>query len=103
MKHRLTIALLAAFAFAAAPATLLAHDHQETGTETGKQAEEKDATDRFCVKETGSRIVATRNKSKEADKACVIGNGRVYTREEIERTGAMDVREALRRLDPAIY
>ena len=58
--------------------------------------------DRFCIQETGSRIVASRNKSKKADKDCVSANGRVYTRQDIESTGSVDLRDALRRLDPSI-
>lgn len=102
MKHRLTTALCMALACAVAvPAIALAQD--EEVEETGNAAVRKgDPDDRFCIKETGSRIVAARNRSKKSDEECVNANGRVYTREDIERTGSVDIRDALRRLDPSI-
>lgn len=60
--------------------------------------------DRFCLKETGSHIpVASRVSGNREHRRCTGANGRVYTREEIERTGEVDLAEALRRLDPSIY
>ena len=103
MSHRLLTALLAAAAFAVAiPATALAQEHEpeEAGQAAAKM---KDPGDRFCIRETGSRITATRNRGRKADEECVNAAGRVYTREEIESTGSADVRDALRRLDPSIY
>lgn len=101
MRHRLLTTMLAALALSiAVPATALAQD--EELEETGNAAAKGKPDDRFCIKETGSRIVAARNKSKKADEECVSANGRVYTREDIERTGSVDLRDALRRLDPAI-
>ena len=35
-------------------------------------------------------------------KRCVAANGRVYSREDIDRTGEIDLADALRKLDPAI-
>lgn len=102
MQHRLLTALLAAAALAVAvPATALAQDEEpeEAGAATKKKG---GPDDRFCIKETGSRIVATRNRSKKNDEECVNASGRVYTREDIENTGSADLRDALRRLDPSI-
>jgi len=95
-------ALLAAAALCVAvPATALAQE--EELEEEGRAAVRKgDPDDRFCIRETGSRIVATRNRNKRAEEECVNASGRVYTREDIERTGSADVRDALRRLDPSI-
>ncbi|HEY5612693.1 MAG TPA: hypothetical protein VIK70_03785 [Lysobacter sp.] len=62
--------------------------------------------ERFCVRSTGSRIVARQKATengKDFDKRCLGVNGRVYTREDIERTGEVDLADALRKLDPAIY
>ena len=102
MKNHLFAILLAGFAFAfAVPATALAQE--EEVEETGNAAAKGKPDDRFCLKETGSRIVAARNKSKKSDEECVAANGRVYTREDIERTGSVDMRDALRRLDPSIH
>ncbi|MGY1409022.1 hypothetical protein ACW5EG_05540 [Luteimonas sp. A611] len=103
MTHRLLTALLAAAAFAVAvPATALAQEHEpeEAAASSKKKA---DPDDRFCIRETGSRVVATRNRSKKSDQECVGSAGRVYTREDIERTGSADLHDALRRLDPSIF
>lgn len=60
--------------------------------------------DRFCIQETGSRIVASRNaRSNSERKECVNAGGRVYTREDIERTGSTNLKEALQRLDPSVF
>lgn len=101
MKSPLMIALLAGLATMAVM-PVVAHAQDEEVEETGRTATRGKPDDRFCVKETGSRVVASRNRNKKSDEECVIGNGRVYTREEIERTGSVDIRDALRRLDPSI-
>jgi len=103
MARRLLTALLAAAAFAVAvPATVLAQEHEpEEAAASSKKKSDPD--DRFCIRETGSRVVATRNRSRKSDQECVDAAGRVYTREDIERTGSADVRDALRRLDPSIF
>lgn len=44
---------------------------------------------------TGTRIRLEPGK-------CALAPGRVYSQEDIEHTGALDVAEALRRLDPAV-
>ncbi|WP_082672620.1 hypothetical protein [Luteimonas abyssi] len=67
------------------------------------RAERAAANEPYCIQETGSRITASRNARSRGDRdACVAAGGRVYTREEIDRTGSVDVRDALRRLDPSI-
>lgn len=55
--------------------------------------------DRRCLRETGSRIPARRGLRRDA---CLPGNGRSYSREDLERTGEVDIADALRRLDPSI-
>ena len=100
--RRLVATLIAGAALCVAvPATALAQ--QEELEEEGRSTVRKgDPDDRFCIRETGSRIVATRNRNKRAEEECVNASGRVYTREDIERTGSPDMRDALRRLDPSI-
>jgi len=67
------------------------------------RAERAAANERFCLRETGSRITASRDARTRGERdACINAGGRVYTREEIERTGAVDLQDALRRLDPSI-
>ncbi|MCR6662062.1 MAG: hypothetical protein NVV60_02665 [Luteimonas sp.] len=95
MKYSVMTALLAGLAFGFAAPAVFAQDQELE--EAGRAAKGK-PDDRFCIKETGSRVVATRNRNKKADEECVAGNGRVYTREDIERTGSVDIRDALRRL-----
>ena len=62
--------------------------------------------DHYCVKHTGSRLMIEddrADKTRTFRNACIDAGGRVYTREEIERTGEKDIAEALRKLDPRIY
>jgi outer membrane cobalamin receptor len=102
MKSPLFAALLAGLALAVAvPATALAQDEEVEET-AGAATKRGKPDDRFCIRETGSRVVATRNRNKRADDECVNASGRVYTREDIERTGSVDIRDALRRLDSSI-
>ena len=76
---------------------------EEQAREEARDARNDRASDRFCIQETGSRIVANRNaRSKSERTECVAAGGRVYTREEIERTGSTNIRDALRRLDPSL-
>ena len=49
-------------------------------------------------------MTAARNaRSKRAEQECTTAGGRVYTREDIDRTGSADIKDALRRLDPSIF
>lgn len=64
-------------------------------------------SDRNCLRETGSRLVAARNtaaaQSGDNDRRrCVSAPGRSYSREDLERTGSVDIADALRRLDTSI-
>ncbi|MDQ3206915.1 MAG: hypothetical protein M3Q40_10530 [Pseudomonadota bacterium] len=122
MKRLLMASILVAFAFAASahpPSDPQAQQQErataqaESSTETRGDASaaasanaEMDAeskakldAQRNCLRYTGSRIPRAGLK----DKDCVIANGRVYSREDIERTGQTDIADALRMLDPSIY
>ncbi|MDB6164147.1 MAG: hypothetical protein JWL98_1579, partial [Xanthomonadaceae bacterium] len=59
----------------------------------------------FCLQETGSLITRAHNQrvKSDADKQCAPVSGRVYSRRDIERTGAMNMADALRMLDPSIH
>ncbi len=79
-----------------------------TPTDTGTRADarlqaearlQQDA-DRDCMRYTGTRI--TTRAMREQGKDCVVANGRVHSRADLERTGQVDIAQALRRLDPAI-
>lgn len=65
--------------------------------------------DHHCLRYTGTHLRDRQDRKVERDKVksldregCVAANGRVYSREDLERTGANDIADALRRLDPAI-
>ena len=101
MKYILMAGALAVMAFAFSPAPVHAQDEPEEASQS--RAKPKKADDRFCSQETGSRIVAARNaRSKSDEKDCVATGGRVYTRDDIEATGSVDIKDALRKLDPSI-
>lgn len=80
--------------------------------ETGAPSAMRDVSERFCLSQTGTRI-NTRARLAAADanaKAgakvdrhhCALGPGRVYTRDDINMTGRVDLADALRALDPSI-
>lgn len=102
MKRLLLASALLAFACAAsAQSTDAAADEPEEAQNSRFDSRAK-ANERICIQQTGSRIVAARNKSKDGEKDCVAAGGRVYTRADIESTGSTDLADALRRLDPSI-
>ena len=104
--NRITLALVGAFAVAGfTPAVQAAPqaDEPEEAASARQDARGRKADDRVCVEQTGTRISAARHaRSRSEQRDCVAGGGRVYTREDIERTGSTDLRDALRRLDPSI-
>lgn len=104
MKHAWwTAAILAGLTFGAVSQVAQAQQQEEEEESMRERGQRASSADRFCIRETGSRITASRNaRSKRAEQECVTGGGRVYTREDIDRTGSADIRDALRRLDPSI-
>ncbi|HVR80507.1 MAG TPA: hypothetical protein VHF02_00205 [Luteimonas sp.] len=103
MKRLLLISLLSAVAFAAAaqsPAPTSAEPADLRAADAANDASVKP----FCLHETGSLITASQNRRlAEADKKCAPVAGRSYSRRDIELTGAIDLADALRHLDPAIH
>lgn len=69
------------------PVTVRAKAELEANRRTAMQS-------RICAPELGSRI-------RRAGPECQ-ARGRSYSREEIERTGSIDIADALQRLDPSI-
>lgn len=73
----------------------------------GKSVLQEQQRSSNCLQYTGSRIVSNRsartqkNNSTRRDE-CAPMPGRSYSRDDIDSTGAVDLGEALRRLDPAI-
>lgn len=108
MKRLLTVffaSVVIAVAGAGSGAMAQEVEPEEQAREEARDArkDRDQASDRFCIQETGSRIVANRNARSQSERTeCVAAGGRVYTREEIERTGSTNIRDALRRLDPSL-
>ncbi|HLS83777.1 MAG TPA: hypothetical protein VK016_03845 [Arenimonas sp.] len=96
MKTYSLALLLAAAAFAAhaeepAQATAPAEQRQDTVVIEGDQAAKADEDSR-CLTQTGTRL---RHRDS---KGCVSAPGQAFTREDIDRTGAVDTADAVRRL-----
>ncbi len=66
-----------------------------------EEAKKDDIKDRNCLRHTGTRI--THRTSSDKDRICSNGRGRVYTRDDLDRTGRIDIADALRALDPSIH
>jgi len=77
----------------AAPSVFAEDPKPDTSDTTSKTAAV--AKKPNCLQETGSRIRRVGNE-------CISAAGRVYTHEDIERTGANQTSDALRLLDPSI-
>ena len=108
-SKRFAFLILCGFASTAAAQTVPVEPTLEPGAAAiGADASDSDSKsdDRNCLRQTGSRITANENWRAERDgKAgdkCNNAAGRAYSREDIERTGAIDARDALRRLDTSI-
>lgn len=111
MKRIALTAALLGLAFAAsaqtAAPTAAAADPQATETapvEASVEQEKADANkakleDRNCLRYTGSRLIRADSKGRK----CANATGRSYSKEDIDRTGATDLRDALRKLDPSVY
>lgn len=78
-------------------ATRAATDETPLTPAEAQLAAQRDA-DRNCLRYTGTRII---QRDKPA-RRCIAQHGRVYTREDLYRTGEVDIAQALRRLDPSI-
>jgi len=100
----LVVAVAAGSAFAQSGPTVTTSDaNGRVESVTPVTPEQKDA-DAFCLRETGSHLRSYRNKP-HGDRAveCANAPGRVYSREDIDKTGAITTKDALRRLDPSIH
>jgi hypothetical protein len=103
MKRLVFASLLCGLAFAAAaqsPVVPPAEPHDLKAADARNQA-----IDPFCLQETGSLITRAHNQrvKSAADKQCAPVNGRVWSRRDIERTGAANISDALRQLDPSVH
>lgn len=108
MTRILLAVLLTALAGAAAAQTVTVT--KETGEAETLQTSEAETDkprelSRTCLRGTGSRITLAQNARAEKDgkpQRCAPAFGRVYTREDLDRTGQNDIYDALRMLDPSI-
>jgi hypothetical protein len=101
--------LVACCGTAAAQTVTVSQDTGETETMQTSAAETTPAQTeepaRTCLRSTGSRIVASRNLRAEKDRkpqGCAVAAGRVYTAEDLDRSGHMNLADALRSLDTSI-
>ena len=98
--------LACGFAFAASAQDVtdpVVMDAEAKAEQPTKDTGNKDhLADRHCLRATGSRIVARQNtRADKAGEHCAIGPGRVHTSEDLEHTGASNLGDALRRLEPS--
>ncbi len=122
MTRYLSACLLCGLAFAAGAQNVAAQDASRnpspaaTGQAEGASFEDANQhaqdrsplSDRNCLRETGSRIVARANRQADELKdptrrRCVSMSGRSYDRDDLDRTGQTDVADALRMLDPSVH
>lgn len=105
------IGMLGALVFTAAAQAAEPQAARASDTPAAQQAEAKKppVSDAHCLRHTGSRITHradSRNARADDRKGRTCSNGtigRAYTREDLDRTGRIDIADALRALDPSIH
>lgn len=97
--HWFAAGLLAAAAFTANAQTVGVSVGAEVKGDRAASVDRKDddRIDRHCLRHTGTRIAPRQHRR------CTPASGRVWTRDDLARTGHVDVADALRALDPSIY
>lgn len=78
---------------AAASRDATAHE----GAAQADARDEKRASNTHCLRETGTRIAPRDGKGR-----CLPHAGRSYSKDDLDRTGEINLADALRRLDPAV-
>ena len=115
MTRLLLASLLAGMSFAAAAQSAGVGTTMQPVVQDEIQSEipTRDVRDHSCLRETGSLIATAQNQHTLRDarrnnpngtvevKCAAYGNA--YTRQDIQRTGAIDLSDALRQLDPSIH
>jgi hypothetical protein len=107
MTRILFAALLTAFTSVAAAQTVtVTKDTGETETlQTTAAVNAQPEPARTCLRSTGSRITASQNLRAERNgqpQRCAPSPGRTYTKEDLDRSGYIDIADALRSLDTSI-
>lgn len=80
-----------------APAAVVVQENQDARAGVADAETTAVVSERTCLRHTGSRLIG-----KERSRPCANAPGRVYTREDIERTGHVHLLSALRTLDPTV-
>lgn len=100
MKRLLLTALLAGVVPAAFAQAAPAEPTAPPATQVADATQEP-LSERYCLRETGSRIVARQNA--KGQKRCNAMPGRAYTRDDLDRTGQVNIADALRMLDSSVH
>ena len=104
MRHRLVLAA-ALLLTAAMPAVAQYSPSPQPSpaSQAATPAAEKAEVDRYCLRETGTRI-RTHAVKANARRGCPsMRSGRVYTQDDLRATGETNIADALRRLDTSVY
>lgn len=94
------VAVCAPAAFAQSATT--GDDNAKTEVNAPPMTAAEKSADSFCLRQTGSHLHAITKRRNESAVECANAPGRAYTQEDIQRTGATNTKDALRRLDPSI-
>ena len=101
--------LISGSAWAQQPATANAAPEPREGQAAALPAETP-LDDYRCLRHTGSLITASRNQRERSRPSKIDGKpscapvaGRAWSRKDLERTGANNLLDALRMLDPAVH
>ena len=102
LMKRLMITLVGALAFTAAVQAAEPQGGAASDKPTAVQDEAKKhaVNDAHCLRHTGTRITSRADNRKMRTCSAI---GRSYTREDLDRTGEVNLADALRKLDPAVY
>ena len=112
MKRLLLTTLLAGCAFAASAQGVGVTTQPTVQDDLKTDIATRDVRDHHCLRETGSLITTAQNQravrraraQKEATVEVKCADyGRAYTQDEIRRTGAINLADAIRQLDPAAH
>jgi hypothetical protein len=112
MTRLLLAALLASAAFATSAQSVGTATQPTVQDDLHSDVATRDVRDHTCLRETGSLISTAQNQralrraraqhDATVDVKCA-GFGRAYTQDDIRRTGAVNLSDALRQLDPSIH
>jgi hypothetical protein len=112
MKRLLLTSLLAGFAFAASAQGVGVTVQPTVQDDLHSDVATRDVRDHHCLRETGSLIITAQNqrvlRRARAQKDVTVevkcaDYGRAYTQDDIRRTGALNLSDAIRQLDPSAF